>query len=165
MSVSAKEEDWRDISFAPGYQVNQFGEVKSCSRTIVRKDGKPYPVKEKILKQRSYRYATVDLKLGHQCLVHRLVASCFLGLDYTDSLQWVNHIDNNKLNNNVDNLEVCTPSYNVKDGFLRGRIIHNKISEETRDAIRQMAINGTPKSKISTVFKVSRHTVWRICNE
>lgn len=169
MGVSANDSEWRTIPFAQGYQVNQYGEVKSCSRVIIRKDGKPYPIPEKILRQRKYRYATVDLKLGHQSLVHRLVAACFLGLDYHNSNQLVNHIDSDKLNNFVGNLEVCTPSYNVKDGFNKGRIIHNKgksrFSSEDRLNIREAFSNGKTKRELAKMYDVSVTTIWSICNE
>lgn len=51
--------------------------------------------------------------------VHRLVAEhyCIKGDGHTS----VNHKDGNRQNNHKDNLEWCTNSYNVSDGWLRGR--------------------------------------------
>ena len=50
--------------------------------------------------------------------VHRMVAMAFL--DNPDNLSEVNHKDGNKKNNNVDNLEWCTYSYNLQHAHLMG---------------------------------------------
>lgn len=55
--------------------------------------------------------------------VHRLMAEHFVE-GYTDGLV-VNHKDGNHQNNHKDNLEWVTPSYNVKDGWRRGRDTSN----------------------------------------
>lgn len=51
----------------------------------------------------------------YQRRVHRLVAECFI--DNPKDYREVNHIDGNKHNNCIDNLEWCTRSYNVKHAF------------------------------------------------
>ena len=51
--------------------------------------------------------------------VHRLVATAFIPND--NNLPFVNHKDENRQNNNVDNLEWCTPKYNVTYGTARQR--------------------------------------------
>lgn len=62
-------------------------------------------------------YASVQLfknKIGKRVLVHRLVASAFI--PNPDNLPQVNHIDENKLNNSVDNLEWVTAKQNMNYG-------------------------------------------------
>lgn len=79
----------------------------------------------------------VSLDGRHTYSVHRLVLENFYPVDNMEELQ-VNHIDGNKLNNNLKNLEWTTPSENVKHAFSIGLKTQkgeannmNKYSEET----------------------------------
>jgi hypothetical protein len=77
--------------------------------------------------QKGYRYIAVylpEFKKQKKITIHRLVALTYL--DNPNDLPHINHIDGNRLNNRVENLEWCTVSYNVSDGFKRGRVIWNK---------------------------------------
>lgn len=84
------------------YLVSNYGNVFSV-------------VSEKILKHRldSCGYhmigASIDGK-SKNCYIHRMVAETFI--DNPQDLKYVNHIDGNKDNNCVSNLEFCTNSYN-----------------------------------------------------
>lgn len=104
-----KKEYWKYIKGYEGlYQVSNFGRVKS------NKFGK-----ERILKPftNSTGYLLVSLCKDGKVkafTVHRLVAEAFI--DNPDNLPQVNHRDENKLNNNVDNLEWCTNEYNINYG-------------------------------------------------
>lgn len=167
--IKADEEVWEVLSFASGYAVSNFGRVKSLARTIIRKDGKPYPVKGCILKQRTYDYASVDIKVGSPVSVHRLMASAFLGLDYEDKLSIVNHKDGDRLNNILENLEICDHSYNTKDGFVRGRVIHNKgkccLSEEQKRDVKKLYTGGIFQKDIAKLFNVSQATISGVVND
>jgi hypothetical protein len=101
-------EVWKDIPDYEGkYQVSSLGNVKSLNYHREHKE------KLLTLCEDSYGYLTVLLyKDGKRkaCAVHRLVASAFL--DNTTSYPSINHKDENKHNNCVDNLEYCSVGYN-----------------------------------------------------
>ena len=96
---------WKDIEGYKGlYQVNQFGEVKSLPKQI----GLGYMTKEKILKPRHNNsgYLVVSLSKDGKALnktVHRLVAKVFI--PNPEELPEIDHIDGNKDNNSVENLQ------------------------------------------------------------
>ena len=102
-------EEWRDIKGYEGlYQISNKGRVKSLNykRTGKEKIRKPG-------KRRGYFFITL-YKKGEKPKsfdIHRLVAEHFL--PNPDNLPVVNHKDENKLNNNVENLEWCTFAYNT----------------------------------------------------
>lgn len=100
------------------YQVNNFGEVKSLVRPMTNGKGNYYR-KEKLLKPiiQNNGYFTVTLyknKKDTIYYIHKLVAQAFI--PNPDNLPCVNHKDENKTNNNVDNLEWCSYNYNNNYG-------------------------------------------------
>ena len=120
-------EEFRDIEgYEELYQVSNYGKVKSLERT--RKGGynSNVKVKEKILNflinKNGYLYVNLykNAKSKHK-FVHRLVAEAFI--PNPNNLPQINHKDENKENNCVDNLEWCTNQYNMNYGTLRKRVI------------------------------------------
>ena len=101
------QEIWKDIKGYEGlYQVSNFGRIAN----------KKYKIKTNELYKNGYLY--VDLykyNKRKRMLVHRLVAKAFIS--NPNNLPQVNHIDGNKENNNVENLEWCTCSYNLKEAY------------------------------------------------
>ena len=107
------------------YQVSNLGKVKSLNRTSTHSKGYIAHYKEKILKQSFERngYVRVGLsKYGKTKLyyIHVLVAEAFI--NNPDNLPEVNHIDEDKTNNCVDNLEWCNHKYNSIHGTRANRI-------------------------------------------
>lgn len=100
------------------YEVDQFGRVYSVDRVILVNDnGRQYdkPLKAKQMKQtmHSKGYKTVSLTKDGKTkgmFVHRIVAEAFIPNE--NNLPMVNHKDEDKTNNFVENLEWCTASYN-----------------------------------------------------
>lgn len=112
------KEIWRDIEgFGGCYQVSNMGRVKSLNYN--------HTGKEKIMKAKKDKgYLRVQLyKDGKPKFysVHRLVATSFL--PNPNNLSQVNHIDEDKSNNIVDNLEWCSAKYNSNYGTRIQRIV------------------------------------------
>ena len=115
-------EVYKDIPNYVGlYQISNLGNVKSLQRKVKNKNGYRI-VKEKILKPyiNNCGYYCVNLRKKTNVeikLLHRLVAENFIKND--NKLSVVNHIDGDKLNNNIENLEWCTYSHNNKEAYKR----------------------------------------------
>ena len=72
-------------------------------------------------------YPSVKLQ-GKRKLIHRLVAESFI--PNPDNLSQVNHKDENRENCHVDNLEWCTPKYNINYGFHNDRRMLTNIANK-----------------------------------
>lgn len=97
--------------------------------------------------------------------IHRLVLSTFNPIEDMDNLQ-VNHIDGNKKNNCLYNLEWCTQSQNQIHAFSHGLISRigtknsqSKITDKDVYEIIVMLKNNVPYSKIAYQFGISKSTV------
>jgi hypothetical protein len=136
--IKLNVEVWKDIDGYDNYAVSTFGKVKNT------KTGK-------ILKARNgkYGYLRVDLcenaiKKTH--LLHRLIACAFI---YNpDDKQCVDHIDNDKTNNNISNLRFATSKENSQNSKLRSNntsghkgIYFNKRAKKWRAHIQIDGIN------------------------
>ena len=122
-------EEWKDIEEYEGmYQISNLGRVKSLSRK--------YSPKEYILKQKTQAngYLSVTLfknGIGQTLTVHRLVAKAFI--PNPNNLSQVNHLDENKTKNIVDNLKWCSPKENCNFGTRNTRI-KEKVITQPREA-------------------------------
>lgn len=109
------EEIWKDIKDYEGYQVSNFGRVKS----LAKKTNNQYSNIEMILKPQinTHNYLFVTLYKNHiakQKLVHRLVYETFVG-EIPDGMQ-VNHLDEDVKNNRLENLNLMTCKENINWG-------------------------------------------------
>lgn len=144
--MSEIKEEWRPVVGYEGlYEVSNLGRVKSLDRVVTGKNGGQYPFKGKILKQRNDKdgYLTVYLcGNGKDKLkkVHRLVGETFL--PNTDNLPVINHKDENKLNNCVDNLEWCTVCYNNTYGTRTEKISRKLINGKKSKQVYQYNLEG-----------------------
>lgn len=163
------QEEWKDIvGFEGIYQISNFGRVKSLPKLVERGKWGSFTLPERLLhpnvnKSRGYVEITLGTKKcpGRRFKVHRLVAEAFI--PNPDNLPEVNHKDENKENNKVDNLEWCTRKYNANYGtnFERGAktqgvpvIAYNDTEElyfySQKEASRQL---GVQQSNIAHSLK------------
>ena len=121
------EEIWKSFGYED-YEVSNFSRVKSYKYD--KENGKimkPY--------RDTKGYLQIDISLDGRkrknrkhFVIHRLVAEAFI--PNPDNLSQVNHKDENKENNRVDNLEWCTNEYNSRYGTKSERV-----AEKTRKPV------------------------------
>lgn len=162
---------WKPIKgYEDSYEVSTCGKVRSIDRIIdMGVKGNRFQ-KGVILKPSTNRcgYMYVCIK-GKSKKIHRLVAENFL--DNPLNKREVNHIDGNKSNNNVCNLEWCTRSENVKHSFNIGLRKSNagnnnpnkKLSVNNVLEIRELYRNKEKTQvELSKMFGVGQNTISEI---
>lgn len=155
-------EVWKDIDVYEGlYQVSNLGNVKSLNYN--------HTSKERILKPgantKGYLKVTLckDRKVNDYS-IQQLVADAFI--PNPNGYSCVNHKDENKLNNCVDNLEWCSHKYNANYGTRNKRIAEklsipvyclelDKIFTSAKEACR---ITGVHQGNITLCLKGKRNT-------
>lgn len=169
--------EFKIIPSFPDYEVSNNGIVRTRSRkirythSVTGKEHFRYSetrlLKEHFNKRTGYIfYQLYKNKKMFNRPVHRLVADAFL--EKTEGLNTVNHIDGNKLNNSIDNLEWCTLKYNHDHATKYGlkpsgeRIATSKLTEICIKAIRAMIADGISHSKIASYFGVNKSTITMI---
>lgn len=150
------------------YQVSNTGLVKSKVRRYSMPNGGFVNRGGSILKGKidKYGYLSFHLRVNKKskhATAHRLVAIAFLG--HKENLQ-INHIDGNKLNNHIDNLEWCTSSENLKHAYLHK--LKNQDGEKNPQAklsncdiieIRSKLKNKEKGIDIAKEYNVSKSTI------
>lgn len=138
------EEIWKDIKDYEGlYQVSNLGRVKSLGRLV--NGSNQYGVKfqyfkkDKILKPvlDNWGYLRISLYKNTRKIakrIHILVAEAFL--DNQNNYSIINHINGDKTDNRVENLERCTQSHNVQESYRLGLQI------PTGRAVNQYDLDG-----------------------
>ena len=158
------QEIWKDIRGYEGlYQVSNMGRVKSLRNNKGEK-------RELIKKLHDTKNGYLDICLHKDAfrkifLVHRLVISTFKPIDNMNKLQ-VNHINENKTDNRLENLEWCTAKYNTNFGSRNERvaqlisipiaqinIITNKIIKVWKNACDAEKVCGFCASDITACCK------------
>lgn len=144
------KEIWKDIEGYEGYyQVSNLGRVKSLFRQVKHSEGNIRNNHERILKNQhdGGGYPMVGLHKNSKTKamkVHRLVMLAFK--DNPHNKPEVNHIDENKNNNRLDNLEWVTKKENENHGTKRERCKANTnykiIAMKNSKKVRQISADG-----------------------
>ena len=138
------KEEWKNIRDYEGlYQISNMGNVKSIGRWVDRKyKGKRWE-EEKILKPKIEKsgYQRVGLwkNVGKWYLVHRLVYEAFVG-DIPKGMQ-VNHINEIKSDNRLENLNLMTPKENTNWGSRNERISKKQTNGKCSKPVLQIDKN------------------------
>lgn len=158
-----ENEIWKDVVGWEGrYSVSSKGRIKSLPRTSFRIQGN-IPVKGGIVKPwiSTTGYYTVclsnrEIKLKPKMRVHRLVALAFL--ENPEEKKYINHIDANKLNNNLENLEFCTHQENMQHARRLGLIDTEKSTAKISKPVTQFYLNGDFKEDHRSIIDAQRTT-------
>lgn len=160
-----KKEIWKDIvGFEGLYQISNYGNIKSFV-----KNNKGKPMKQRILRN----YMSIGLtknKKQYTFFVHRLVAETFI--PNPNNFPCVNHIDGDKLNNSINNLEWVTYSENSKHSIYildnkkppkhKGENNHfSKHNEKEIEELRKKRKMGYTLKQLANEYN---YTIGHICN-
>tara|TARA_R110000868_G_scaffold175781_2_gene412998 strand:- start:2449 stop:3147 length:699 start_codon:yes stop_codon:yes gene_type:complete len=116
-------EVWRDVvGYEGSYEVSSFGRVKTVKRAVIKSNGKPYNISEKlktgINPNKVYCVVALTLSGKSKCrYVHQLVVESFLGLFSDGNKIVIDHYDNNGHNNQLDNLQVVPQRWNARKDY------------------------------------------------
>lgn len=169
------KEIWKPIEGYEGlYEVSNLGRVRSLDR-YVKRVTKRGVVNQfhagRVLSPKKTKVGYLEVQLfnnqskGKMWRVHRLVAETFMPCD--DSTLEVNHIDENKLNNEVDNLEWCNRKYNTNYGTRNQKIgiantYRSKISSKDIEKMKFLRDNGVRVQEIAQMFDISTNYTYDI---
>lgn len=149
---------WKDaVGWEGLYQISNRGNVISLKFNQVR-----YLVGQ----DNGHGYTTVHFRrrgVNVRLYIHRLVAEAFLA--NTENKPCVNHIDNDRRNNDVKNLEWCTYQENTNHAVKHGKIVRGektRSSKLTEAQVLQIRVDTSSSKELATKFGISREQINRI---
>ena len=153
---------WSSIKNFPGYWVNKKGEILGKQLNVYKqgRNHKGYPIVSMYYRDNNeYKLKTKS--------VHRIVAETFIYNDNPELKNQVNHIDGNKENNSVENLEWCTNQENRKHAVENGLVADKKGEKQSTSILNSeqvIDIYTSDKSRLhmSEKYNVSKHTISNI---
>lgn len=172
IGTNKEKEIWIDIINYEGiYQVSNLGKIKSLKRTCSSRNNSIRKVSDKLLKifpnktRANYWYVSLASNKPKQYRVHKLVALHFI--PNPDNLPQINHIDGNKANNMVYNLEWCTAQQNTDHAFKLGLMpdrrnnnaSNKKLTKEIVAIIQIELAKGVKNRILAKKYSVSDATI------
>ena len=148
-------EIWKDVESYEGlYRVSNYGVVISHKKNV--------PVVLKPWIHQGYAHVELFMKnKGKINKVHRLVAKAFI--PNPENKPQVNHIDGNKMNNELDNLEWSTPQENIDHAYSIGIM-------GPRKSVNMYTLDGVFIKRFESTSSADRYTgvnqgnVCKVCN-
>lgn len=151
--------------------------IENYEDYYVTTTGRVYSTKSKkflkpVTSNRGYNFVTLFNDYGKQmCYIHQLVANTYL--ENPKNKPAVNHIDGDKLNNNLENLEFVTYSENIQHAYKlglksqkKGEDAHrSKLTDDiVREIIRLKREEGYANAYLGNIFNVNANTIYKIVN-
>lgn len=155
-------EQWKVVKGFENYLVSSLGNVKTINGKL-----------KKVVYDSKNDYGYVELwknNKGKKFRIHRLVAETFI--PNTLGKEQVNHIDGDKKNNCVSNLEWVTPKENIRHAIENdlssikygSKNLASKLKEEDVKYIRENARINKSVKELSEIYNVSTTTIYNIIN-
>ena len=148
-------ETFVEIEGFENYEVSNLGKVRNIKSGRILK---PYLNHNGYLKHHLYRHDKQK-----ELFLHRIIAIAFI--DNPGKKPQVNHIDENKLNNDLSNLEWCT----VKENIIHGTRT-KRAAEKCSKKVIQLDLNDNVLNEFESMTQaeqetgVSRRSIGRCCN-
>ena len=148
-----EQEQWKPIQeFNGEYEVSNLGRVRSMKRYY----GLVGRIMPQTIQRKGYYAVTFWMNNKAYCRkVHRLVIEAFT--PNPDNLPCINHIDGNKLNNHVSNLEWCTYQANMQHAVRTGLTHPHQWTDDERKQISErnkgQRVSDEQRAKLSAAMK------------
>lgn len=154
-------EEWRDIQdYKNSYKISSLGKIKSLKRN------KEVILKPSINKAGYYQISLYSNKRTRTYKVHQLVAIAFLNHIRNGMTLVVNHINFNRLDNNIKNLEIVTARCNTNKKHLISSSIYTGVHWNKKDKrwFSQIRVNGELKAIHLGSFKeeIDAHNAYQL---
>lgn len=157
------------IDYEDYYEISNLGRIKSLDRTVVYTNrNRTQHYKSKLLTPSKNQdgYFKVSLNKDGKLdvkIIHRLVALAFI--PNPENKPQINHIDGNKLNNCVDNLEWNTNIENLNHSYLNNLNPNIKLSKDDVILIRNLhSLKIHTQAEIGKMFNVNKEHINSIVN-
>lgn len=156
------------------YEVSNFGRFKMLPRLLRHSKGMRVSKEKIVMGTNSHGYKIVSFKkdgIKKTLHVHTLVARAFIDNPFPDKFKIVNHLNSDRSDNRVENLEWCDYSRNAKHAIEAGRLKILKGTERKNailDEKKVLAIKLLYKSgnfslwDLSLIFNIGKTTVQKI---
>jgi hypothetical protein len=145
------EKKWLIIKDFPNYEISNYGEIINIKRNNI--------LKNRITNKGYCSVILYNSTISKSFRVHRLVLSVFDNVDYTNHILECNHIDENKLNNRLDNLNWMTRKENMNHNNLSIKIKRAKYkyseyrTEKLREKLSKKIIGINIKDNTEILFE------------
>lgn len=152
------KEIWKDIPDFQGYQVSNLGRVRTHNKVTYTKMHGFRKWKDRILRfkgensinvyKTGYRVSLWKDGKPYTLLVARLVGFTFYNKDINDHSLTIDHLDGNRLNNKLDNLEIVSLGENIRRAFKNGLMPYKKVKLTNKKTNETIILDSMTKASI-----------------